>query len=250
MPVTATLLTDSEHAPRLEYRGGQVVAARATYRVDTPDEKLVLTATGLPAEGAAYDAGYPALVVRAYSVRYEEGDYHLCEVMYEVPGGISIFPRPEPDLAYTVRTFSVQTVTVRFGVGAAPGDVPIAGGDGAPKEVTLCELAVTIWRSVSDYNAASDDFLLDLFGTVNDDTVTLPPIYGTSVDLTFSAGQLLYRSMEVTGENGLVKITHNLLAAADHKYRYWPVDDTGKAVGAEVEVDIYPEAEFPADAFE
>ena len=249
MPVTATRLTDSEHAPRLEYRGGLVVAARETYRVDTPDEKLVLTATGLPAEGAAYDAGYPTLKVRAYSIRYEEGDYHLCEVVYEVPGGVSVFPRPEPDLAYTHRTFTTETITVSFAEDAVIGDAPIAGGDGAPKEVTRCELAVVIYRSIADYNAAADDFLIDLFGTTNDDTVNLPAVFGTTVGLTFAAGELRYRSMEVASENGLVKITHNLVYSPSHVHVWWPVDSEGLAIGGAVGSLIYPEAEWPAGAF-
>ncbi|HZW06971.1 MAG TPA: hypothetical protein VFF65_07590 [Phycisphaerales bacterium] len=258
---TATLLTERGKSPVLRFRNGAMTRVVQRWRVDTDDEKEAMTAPELPAYGdvlgpSGDDAG---LSVVDHEVEFEGGDYCIVHVIYESAAGsgaLNSRPRPAPNLAYTERTYSVQTVNVKYalpnvlvGTGTSHDpNLPIAGGDGAPKEVIATHLVVTIWRSPADYSNADDMGLEELQGSVITNELDLPPIFGTAVPLTYRRRKLRYLFSDVKGEAGLVKIEHHFEARTDHLFHWRKQDDKGNAIGDEQTSAIYEVADFPQAA--
>lgn len=257
---TAVLLTDAEHAPRYSYRYGGLVSVVQTWRVDTEDEQEAMTAPELPRFGDSLGTGDSSLLVKEHSPRFEGGTYCLVEVVYESPAARQSQSRPEPapNVAYTERTKSVQTVPVKFA--ADPDgwtsetnhalDLPIRGGEGAAKEVTGTEYAVVIYRDPAVYNPASDLALQNLEGTTNASTLSLPPIHGTRFRISAAPRTLRYQFTEIGFESGLVKLTHHFVSRADHLERWQAEDDKGMAVGGVLQTEIYAPAAFPQSALD
>jgi len=251
---TAVLILDGDDAPRLRLQIAGTTGTRK-YRIDTDDEEEALAAAGLPLPGDPWSLARPTLICQSVDVAYQRGSIHEAVCQYETPGagsgGGAVVP--EPDLAYTERRYTVENEAVYFTVDTVSpvnhaADEPIANGQGASKEVTGVEVSVVIYRTPEVYNTAGDTQLMNLMGTVNSNALTLPPIYGTNVSLTYQPGELRYRMTELGTRNGLVEIRHNFVARPDHLARWQPQDAEGNAVGTQKISRIYPSAVFPQSA--
>jgi len=231
-------------------RDGESYTAVKHYRVNTRRLVVALAAPGLPAAGSAFDVSVPRCIARSFSpVRRGGVDNGLGEDAFTIvrvdfsdqanQGRFvthgSKFTQFEP---------SVQSVQAIFGAGDSAGTKPIAGGEGVAKDVGT--VAAKIHTYARDAAGVTLPRLIQLqsLQAVNEAAILLPPIYSDGTTWAIQPKQARYHSYELDFDQGLVRLTHTLLLAEDHKARWRDEDDKGNAIGPIQEREIYEARSF------
>ncbi len=264
--VVATPVNDpeigAEHIDRLT--GGHYTGERF-YIINTRRMDRAVRALGLPADGEPWSEEFPTLRCRQLALRQWGGQdseitgvngRSIAVARYSTPGSDGRLPPPQVGDKWTEIRPATQTITTRFDVRAPSNtnpflNLPIAGGDGAPKTVGQTQLIVHTFYP--DFGAIPWVKLIDFQtrGVVNDDQVEVPPAYGQAAggpSFVFSKGQLRFETYEVigrlSGEEGLVEVAVVLIVAKDHLFRWVQEDEKGNALGSVAWAQLYEEDDF------
>lgn len=204
-----------------------------SWRVNTANPSLALTAIGLPARGTIWSIDEPGLLVRIYNTIPMggtddidgEGGWTRIQVIYGGGGGGVIAPIPAIGNDWTESLPGVSGVTVYTGVGAAKC-VNLNDGRGFTKEVGHIDFRVHQFITIAAAAGYNWGRLYQLMrGTVNDAKVDLPNFLNLGFAMVLAKGQARYRAFS-TGQpaEGVVEISHEIVGREDHIVR-WTVPD-------------------------
>ncbi|MGE3175863.1 MAG: hypothetical protein AB7O32_00220 [Vicinamibacterales bacterium] len=248
MAIVATPIDDPSHGrgERLSRRN-ESYAGERWYKINTRRLAAAYTAAGLPLPGTAFDAIVPKCVARDYDPGERggvdnasgEGGYTFMRVGFSDGGGGGQFKTVTHGTRFTAFEPSVQSAQVVNGVFDLATDPPINGGEGVVKDVGT--MAAKVHTYARDESGVDLPRLAELQNeqAVNDSPITLPPLYNGTRPWVLAVGQARYHSLDMDFESGLVRVTHTLLLAPDHKARWRQQNDKGYPVGPEQTRLIY-----------
>ena len=243
-----SIITDRDlGAPWLEERDGYLVGERR-YMVLTDNEGAALDRT--PKRGSAWNSDKKTLVLVAKRTDYwcgkdtagvapTSGGSTIVTGTFEEPrpGGRIV---PDARTKYTDLTFGTETQTIFFEHRdeTFSGPVlPLANGEGYGRKVGSVTARVVTFAPIGATLNYARLFRLTRTKPINDDSLTLPPLLGTTGVLNFAAGQVQYEGLlpprVVTGAGGVryLEIIHELCLAPDFDFRWEREDAEGNGIG-------------------
>lgn len=233
-------------APRFEQTADGTVGVE-DYRVQTPDPIVALLAAGVPEIGQP-NAFLNTLLCRKKNARYVGGDWCAVNVTYATEGaGGQITPEPFVGTSYSRIIPGTTTIQRRYDVRIETDfntyKSPINGLRGTTVTVGTMTLEVTAFPQ--SFAAADLRTLIRLArrNSLNQDTVTAPPLLGTQISLAFDPGELKYVTFEMDREGGLLRIRHYMEMAEDFDFVWYEEDELGNAVTGFRSV-VYPSEPF------
>lgn len=259
MPLEAKLITAAQWGATAPYLidGPEGWRGYRAYQVNTHDEYQALSA--VPIKGTPWSPTLPNLVIVNRRGEYiakrdvegtepPTGGLTVVHLDYqEPPGGGTAVPS-EPGTKYTELAYGTETQTVHFALNPVlptPNPVPpLANGEGAAVKYGVISAKVHVFiprNSTPDLARLSR---LTRFKNLNEDSITLPKIWGTNVTWNLGPGQAQYEGfVGPTARGNALEIIHELSLAPDFLFRWQIEDENGFGVEL-VESELYHPASF------
>ena len=202
MPLTVTALENrAELRDRADSNQRGLALVRYFLVDGTRDTAEALTATGVPRVGDAYGGFAPGALCQTLSAEVFSALAVKVTASYADPERAVFDQNPPPvgpDSNFTEIETGVTSNPVEFGWDALlgppdTGTVPTIGPlEGVSRQLGTLTARVTVYVDVAD---VQDCLTLALslagVGALNDDTLTFPPLKGTTIEWVLAAGQVM-----------------------------------------------------------
>jgi hypothetical protein len=245
MPPTATLQQDDgSYRPRLVRTPDGYVGTRY-YQISNDCDSLeeALTATDLPAMGAAWSGTAPGTVLfaREFEVLVEPGDWYYVKVEYRQNRGGDITP-----VAGLVNTTAIRHQSTSETVLHDITGTYRLGEDGTQKILSTFDIMVDQYLASAGDLVAALPALVDLSDEpkLNEFAIECPNLFGSGTALAIPARQALYTGFEVEQVGDLYRVRHLLQWRRDWDWSGLEIGDDLTPLASFVPQAVYEEADF------
>jgi hypothetical protein len=255
MAITFEFFDDPQQGPFVVSRSEEGTEITRVGWINTDDPiRGLLEATGLPRIGDKYDDRIPdCRVVRIGPVQrvggrdptgQGAGGNLKVPVTYRTPaygGQILIKAAKSVDDKWSELSTTSSTVTVYADWDDdGSGTPPIAGGNGAPKQLSTLSARVKRFYALNGQVPWSRLIELAAENATNDTPLVIPGPYGSATSLQLDAGQVRYTGFESDLDGQFLGVTHLLELAPSHAYFGVLTDRDGNIVASERRVIYRP----------